>query len=222
TNTASYFLTLDPWDQREPAGRTADVVIAELNQRLNELTGARAFAVPPPAIPGVGTSGGITFMLEDRAGKDIDFPPDTGRTFIDAARRRPELATVNTSFTPSVPQLFADVDQDKVLRQGVNLSAVYQTLQVFFGGYFVNDFNLYGRVWQVYVQAEGELRTRADYIDQFYVRNRQGTPVPLASMVTMKPSYGPDMSIRFNEYRAAEINSTLAPRYSTQPGMRAL
>src|SRR5262249_21615969 len=145
TNSAAYFLTLDPWAEREARGRTADAIIADLNQRLSALTGARAFAVPPPAIPGLGTSGGITFLLEDRAGKDISFLTASTRTFIEAARKRPELASVNTSFTPAVPQLFADVDQDKVLRQGVNLSAVYQTLQVFFGGYFVNDFNLYGR-----------------------------------------------------------------------------
>jgi multidrug efflux pump len=222
TNAAAYFLTLDPWDERDRKGRSADVIIAELNRRLAAIPGARAFASPPPAIPGVGASGGISFMLEDRAGKDIGFLTENTRIFLEAARTRPELASVNTTFTPSVPQLFADVNQDKVLRQGVNLSAVYQTLQVFLGGYFINDFNLYGRVWQVYVQAEGEFRTRADYIGQFYVRNSQGTPVPLSSLVTMKRSYGPDLTIRFNEYRAAEINAALARGYSTREGMRAL
>jgi HAE1 family hydrophobic/amphiphilic exporter-1 len=222
TNTAAYFLTLDPWHERDRQGRTADVIIAELNRRLAAIPGARAFALPPPAIPGVGASGGITFILEDRAGKDIRFLTENTRRFLAAARKRPELAAVNTTFTPAVPQLFANVNQDKVLRQGVNLSAVYQTLQVFLGGYFVNDFNLYGRVWQVYLQAEGEFRTRADHIGEFYVRNAEGTPVPLSSLVTMQSSYGPDLSIRFNEYRAAEINGALARGYSTQQGMRAL
>ena len=101
---------------------------------------ASAFAVPPPAIPGVGTSGGITFMLEDRAGKDIRFLAEHTETFLAAARRRPEFSAVNTSFNPGVPQLFADVDQDKVLRQGVPLTALYRTLQAFLGGYFVNNF----------------------------------------------------------------------------------
>jgi HAE1 family hydrophobic/amphiphilic exporter-1 len=222
TNSALYFLTLDPWDERDPKGRTAEAIIVELNRRLAEIPGAHAFALPPPAIPGVGASGGITFMLEDRAGKDVGFLAENTRIFLDAARKRPEFAAINTSFTPAVPQLFADVDQDKVLRQGVNLSAVYQTLQVFLGGFFVNDFNLYGRVWQVYVQTEGQFRTRPDYIEQFYVRNAQGAPVPLSALVTMRTSYGPDLTLRFNEYRAAEINGVLARGYSTQQGIRAL
>jgi HAE1 family hydrophobic/amphiphilic exporter-1 len=222
TNSAAYFLTLDPWDQRDRTGRTADVIIAGLNRKLAAIPGARAFAVPPPAIPGVGASGGITFMLEDRAGKDISFLSEKTQVFLEAARKRPELASVNTTFTPAVPQLFADVNQDKVLTQGVSLSAVYQTLQVFLGGYFVNDFNLYGRVWQVYVQAEGEFRRRPDDVGLFYVRNSQGTPVPLSALVAMMPSYGPDLTIRFNEYRAAEISAALARGYSTQQGMRAL
>jgi len=222
TNSAVYFLTLAPWAERDRLGRTADVIVRDLNTRLAAIPGAQAFAVPPPAIPGVGASGGITLMLEDRAGKDVRFLAEHARRFIDAARQRPELATVNTTFSPTVPQIFADVDQDKVLRQSVNLNAVYQTLQTFLGAYFVNDFNLYGRVWQVYVQAEGQFRTRADYIDLFYVRNKEGARVPLSALIDMKPSYGPDLTLRFNEYRAAEINSTLAPGYSTQQGMRAL
>src|SRR5262249_18039042 len=199
------FPTSDTGEKRNKKVTTADAIIAELNRKLAAIPAARAFAVPPPAIPGVGASGGITFMLEDRAGKDIRFLTENTRAFLEAARKRPEFSSINTNFTPAVPQYFADVDQDKVLRQGVSLSAVYQTLQVFLGGYFVNDFNLYGRVWQVYVQAEGQFRTRPEYIDQFYVRNSQGTPVPLASLISMKSSYGPDLSLRFNEYRAAEI-----------------
>jgi len=222
TNTAQYFLTLDPWDERDKKGRSAHAIIAELNGKLAGIPGARAFALPPPAIPGVGASGGISFMLEDRAGKDIAFLAGNTQRFLDAARRRPEFSAVNTSFSPAVPQLFADVDQDKVLRQGVNVSQVYQTLQVFLGGYFVNDFNLYGRVWQVYVQAEGEFRTRPDYVGQFYVRNSQGTSVPLGSLVDIKSGYGSDLTLRFNEYRAAEINAVLARGYSTQQGIRAL
>jgi HAE1 family hydrophobic/amphiphilic exporter-1 len=222
TNTAQYFLTLAPWGERDPKGLTADAIMRDLDRRLAALPDARAYTVAPPAIPGVGASGGITFMLEDRAGKDIQFLTDQTQAFLAAARRRPELASVNTTFEPGVPQLFADVDQDKVLRQGVPLSALYQTLQAFLGGYFVNDFNLYGRVWQVYVQAEGEARTKAGNVGLFYVRNAEGTPVPLSSLVEMQTSYGPDVTLRFNEYRTAQINASLAPGYSTRQGMRAL
>jgi HAE1 family hydrophobic/amphiphilic exporter-1 len=222
TNTAQYFLTLAPWKERDEKGLTADVLMRTLNERLAGLPGATAFTVAPPAIPGVGASGGITFMLEDRAGKDIQFLAEHTQRFLEAARRRPELASVNTSFAPGIPQLFASVDQDKVLRQGVPLTGVYQTLQAFLGGYYVNQFNLYGRVWQVYVQAEGAARARASNVGLFYVRNVEGTPVPLSSLVEMESSYGPDVTLRFNEYRAAEVNATVAPGHSTQQGMRAL
>ena len=121
-----------------------------------------------------------------------------------------------------MPQLFADVDRDKVLKQGIDLASVYQTLQAFMGGAFVNYFNRFGRVWQVYVQAEGAFRTRAENVGQFYVRNSQGNAVPLSTLVTMKDSYGPEFTVRFNEYRAAQINGILAPGYSTQQGMQAL
>jgi HAE1 family hydrophobic/amphiphilic exporter-1 len=161
-------------------------------------------------------------MLEDRAGKDIQFLASNTKTFLEAARKRPELASANTTLNPGVPQLVADVDKDKALKQGVSLNAVYQALQAFLGGYFIDYFNLYGRVWQVYVQAEGEFRTRASDIGQFYVRNSQGNPVPLSALVTMRTSYGLDYTVRFNEYRAAPITATLAPGYSTQQGMKAL
>jgi HAE1 family hydrophobic/amphiphilic exporter-1 len=161
-------------------------------------------------------------MLEDRTGKDIQFLAANTRKFLEAARRRPELATVNTTLNPGVPQLFADVDKDKALKQGVDLNALYQALQAFLGGYLVDYFNLYGRVWQVYVQAEGAYRTRASDIGQFYVRNAQGTAVPLSTLVTMRTTYGLDYTVRFNEYRAAPITATLAPGYSTRQGMEAL
>ena len=122
-------------------GLTADVIMRELNRRLAGLPDAQAFAFSPPAIPGVGTSGGITFMLEDRAGKDSRSSPRTRRSSSTAARKRPEFAPLFTTFLPGVPQLFADVDRDKVLKQGVNLASVYQTLQAFMGGAFVNYFN---------------------------------------------------------------------------------
>ncbi|MGH7331178.1 MAG: efflux RND transporter permease subunit, partial [Candidatus Rokuibacteriota bacterium] len=222
TYNAFYFLTLEPWDERVPKGLNARVILQEIRQRLAGLPEAEAFPFPPPAIPGVGTSGGVTFVLEDRAGKDVEFLAAQTRTFLEAARGRPEFAAIMTTLIPSVPQYFADVDRDKVVRQKVSLSAVYQTLQAFLGGSFVNYFNRFGRVWQVYVEAEGDYRTRADAVGQFYVRNATGTPVPLSSLVTMRPSYGPEFTLRYNEYRAAQINGILHPGVSTGQGMKAL
>jgi hydrophobic/amphiphilic exporter-1 (mainly G- bacteria), HAE1 family len=222
TYNSFYFITLDDWDARNKKGLTADVMIGELNRRLAGVAEAQVFAFAPPAIPGIGTSGGVTFMLEDRAGKDPTFLAENTATFLAAARKRPEFARLFTTLLPSAPQFFAEVDRDKVLKQGITLASVYQALQAFLGGAFVNYFNQYGRVWQVYVQAEGEFRTKAENVGQFYVRNAAGHPVPLSTLVSMRQVNGPEFTTRFNEYRAAQINGSLAPGYSTRQGMRAL
>jgi HAE1 family hydrophobic/amphiphilic exporter-1 len=219
---AFYFVTLKPWEERTPEGLTADVIMRRLNQRLAGLSEAQAFGFAPPAIPGIGTSGGATFMLEDRSGQGVEFLAQNTERFLQAARQRPEFALVATTFIPTVPQVFADVDRDKVLKQDVDLRSVYQTLQAFMGGLFVNYFNRFGRVWQVYVQAEGEFRTQAENVGLFRVRNGDGDTVPLSTMVTMKTTSGPEFTNRFNGYRAAQINGILAPGYSTAQARQAL
>src|SRR5947208_5770729 len=222
TYNSFYFITLDDWDARHKHGLTADVIIRQLNQKLAGLAEAQAFAFSPPAIPGIGTSGGVTFILEDRSGKDPAFLAEQTDKFLAAARKRPEFARLFTTLLPSVPQFFAEVDRDKVLKQGIALTSVYQALQAFLGGAFVNYFNQYGRVWQVYVQAEGEFRTQADNVGRFYVRNGTGQPVPLSTLVRMREVNGPEFTTRFNEYRSAQINGLLAPGFSTRQGMQAL
>src|SRR5437773_69194 len=222
TYNSFYFITLDDWDARNKKGLTADVIIRQLNQKLAGVAEAQAFAFSPPAIPGIGTSGGVTFMLEDRSGKEPAFLAEQTEKFLAAARKRPEFARLFTTLLPSVPQFFAEVDRDKVLKQGIPLTSVYQALQAFLGGAFVNYFNQYGRVWQVYVQAEGQFRTQADNVGRFYVRNAAGQPVPLSTLVRMREVNGPEFTTRFNEYRAAQINGLLAPGFSTRQGMQAL
>src|SRR6059036_1617415 len=222
TYNSFYFITLEDWDARHKGGLTADVIIRQLNQKLAGVAEAQVFAFSPPAIPGIGTSGGVTFILEDRAGNDSAFLAEQTDKFLAAARKRPEFARLFTTLLPSVPQFFAEVDRDKVLKQGIALTSVYQALQAFLGGAFVNYFNQYGRVWQVYVQAEGEFRTHADNVGRFYVRNAAGQPVPLSTLVRMREVNGPEFTTRFNEYRAAQINGLLAPGFSTRQGMRAL
>jgi len=222
TFNAFAFVMLKPWGERDPEGLTAEVIMRRLNQRLAGLMEAQAFAFSPPAIPGVGTSGGITFMLEDRSGQSVEFLAQNTNRFLEVARARPEFASLTTTFIPSVPQVFADVDHDKVLKQGVDLGAVYRTLQAFMGGSFVNYFNLFGRVWQVYVQAEGEYRTTPENIGQFRVRNAAGQAVPMSTLMSMKTIYGPEFTIRFNGYRAAQINGSVAPGYSSGQAMAAL
>ena len=180
------------------------------------------FGFSPPAIPGVGTAGGFTFLLEDRSGSDIQFLAKNVNTFIEAARKRPEIGSINTTFLPSVPQKFVDVDRDKVLKQGVNLSDVYRTIQAFMGGYFINYFNRFGRQWQVYIEAEGEDRANIENVGRFYVLNSRGESVPLSTLITIKSRLGPEFTQRFNEYRSAQINGGAAPGFSADQATAAL
>jgi hydrophobic/amphiphilic exporter-1 (mainly G- bacteria), HAE1 family len=193
-----------------------------LNRRMGQLTQGTAFAFSPPAIPGIGTSGGVTFLLEDRSGKDIPFLWENTQKFLAEARKRPEIARVSTTFLPTVPQVFVDVDRDKVLKQGVDLGQVYQTLQTFMGGYFINYFNRFGRQWQVYLQAEGEFRTEAEQLGQFYVRNAAGTTVPLSAVTRQENRSGPEFTMRYNLYRSVQINASSKAGYSSTQAMKAL
>jgi HAE1 family hydrophobic/amphiphilic exporter-1 len=139
-----------------------------------------------------------------------------------AARKRPEIGSLTTTFLPSVPQQFVDVDRDKVIKQGVAINDVYRTIQTFMGGYFVNYFNRFGRQWQVYVEAEGAYRNKAENVGQFYVRNAAGEMVPLSALTNFESRNGPEFTMRFNEYRSAQLNGAAAPGYSTDQAMKAL
>jgi hydrophobic/amphiphilic exporter-1 (mainly G- bacteria), HAE1 family len=222
TYTAFFFVTFEDWGERTARDEQYGAIKAHINGELAKLPEAVAFAFAPPAIPGVGTSGGVTFMLEDRSGGSVDFLAQNTQRFIGEARKRPEIATINTPNVTDVPQVFAKVDRDKVLKQGVPIGAVYQTLQAFMGGYFVNYFNRFGRTWQVYVQAEGDFRTRAENVGEFRVRNDEGEPVPLSALVSMDPLSGPEFTIRFNQYRASQLNVSAKPGFSTGQVMTAL
>ena len=189
---------------------------------MSKLPQGIAFAFSPPAIPGIGTAGGVTFILEDRAGKDIQFLWENTQKFLAAAQKRPELSRVTTTFIPTVPQIFVKVDRDKVLKQGVDIGEVYRVLQAFMGGYFVNYFNRFGRQWQVYVQAEGEYRAQAEQLGQFYVRNKNGDAVPLSALTSLEQRSGPEFTMRYNLYRSVQINAVTAPGYSSTQGMKAL
>ena len=222
TYSAFFFVTFKPWSERTKPEEQYTAIKARLNQYLGSLSEGIAFAFPPPAIPGVGTSGGFTFMLEDRAGKDVSFLAKNVKTFLDAAHKRPELGTLIPTFLPNVPQVLVKVDRDKVVKQGIDLTSVYQTLQTFMGGFFVNYFNRFGRTWQVYIEAEGDYRTDAKNVGQFFVRNSGGTPVPLDAISTIENIAGPEFTVRYNEYRAAQINGSAAPGYSSYQAMNAL
>jgi HAE1 family hydrophobic/amphiphilic exporter-1 len=222
TYTSILFGKLRHWDTRHAASLQAAAIQNQLNQSFSKVQDGVAFAIAPPAIPGVGSSGGVSFVLEDRSGKGGDFLAGNTDAFLAAVRKRPEIASVFTTFVPHVPQLYVDVDKEKVIRQHVNLSDVYTTMQTFMGGYMVNYFNRFGRQWQVYVEAEGNYRTDPKNIGQFYVTNPAGNMVPLDAVSSIKPITGPEYTMHFNEYPAAQITATAAPGYSSGQAMKAL
>src|SRR3981189_692698 len=152
---AFFWVSLKPWGERKTRAEQYQEIRTRLNQQLNTLPEGIAFSFSPPAIPGVGTAGGFTFVLEDRAGRDVSFLASNLAKFLAAARKRPEIGAISSTFLPSVPEQFVEVDRDKVLKQGVAVSDVYRTIQAYMGGLFINYFNSFGRQWQVYVQAEG-------------------------------------------------------------------
>jgi HAE1 family hydrophobic/amphiphilic exporter-1 len=216
------FVSLKPWSSRKDRDEQFQAIKAHLNRELSKLPEGIAFTFSPPAIPGVGTSGGFTFILEDRSGQDVQFLSDNVSKFMTAARKRPEIAGLSTTFLPSVPQKFVVVDRDKVIKQGVPINDVYRTIQAFMGGLFVNYFNRFGRQWQVYVEAESEYRNRSENVGQFYVRNVSDEMVPLSALTRFESRSGPEFTMRFNEYRAAQLNGGASPGYSTYQATKAL
>jgi len=220
TYAGFYFVQLDPWGER--GSRTADAIMQELNARLRGLPGANAFSFPPPAIPGVGSAGGFDVMLQDLGGNDVEYLAHHARRFIEAANQRPELAGVVTVFRPDVPQLYADVNTEKVFKLGVSDRDVYSTLQALLGSTYVNQFNRFGRIWKVFLQAEPEFRVRAEDIGGFYVRNRDQQMVPLSTLMTAQPSFGPAFTNRYNLSRAVEVLGSPAPGYSSGQAMAAV
>jgi multidrug efflux pump len=216
TNAGFFFVALKPWDVRKSKQEQLEYIQSNLQKQLGGNTEGIAFAFPPPSIPGIGTSGGVTMVLEDRSGNDD--PATLTKNvfaFLGALKDRPEIGAAIPSYQPGVPQLYADVDREKALQQQVSLSDIYTTMQTFMGGYLVNYFNRFGRQWQTYVEAEGTSRTSIANINQFYVRSANGGQVPLGSLVKVKQIQGPEFIFRFNEYNAAQLNITGAPGYSS-------
>jgi HAE1 family hydrophobic/amphiphilic exporter-1 len=222
TYNALFFVTLQPWNDRKKASEQLGAIRTHINKELAAMPEAQAFSFPPPSIPGVGTAGGFTFILEDRAGRDPSFLTANLDAYMAAAAKRKELSGLSTSYLPNVPQVFINVDRDKVLKQGLDLGEVYKTLQTFMGGYFVNYFNRFGRQWQVYVEADDKYRASMDNIGLFYVRNRLGQSVPLSAVTRVERRTGPEFVMHYNEYRCAQINGSAAPGYSSDQATKAL
>ncbi|MBV9087378.1 MAG: efflux RND transporter permease subunit, partial [Acidobacteriaceae bacterium] len=222
TYSAFFFVTLKEWKDRQKREEQYQFIRQSINRKLAGLPQGIAFSFSPPAIPGVGTSGGFTFVLEDRSGKNVEFLAANVNKYMAAARKRPEIGSINTTFIPSVPQQFITVDREKVLKQGVDIKDVYRTIQAFMGGSFINYFNRFGRQWQVYIEAEGDYRNRAENVGQFYVRNNKGDMVPLSALTRFEAHSGPEFTMRYNLYSSAQILGSAAPGYSSAQATDAL
>ena len=223
SNMGFFFVQLKPWEERHTAELHSNGIINALNAAFaKEVPEGIVAAFGPPAIPGLGTGAGFTMQLQDRVGHTPQWLAEQAAAFIAAARQRPEIGRISTLYRASVPQVYADIDRSKVLKLGVPISDVNTTLGALLGSSYVNDFNRFGRVYKVFVQAEPEYRTDPTQLGLFYVRSGKGDMVPLDTVVSTRPTTGPEFTNRFNLYRAAEVTGVPAEGYSSAQAMAAL
>ena len=227
-NVASLFPRLAPWSKRKTSELQAEAILARLRARLSRIQEAIVVVFPPPPIRGISSGGGFQFELQSVAGGSLQDIDATARKIMDAARERPELAATFTGFRSGVPQLDAQVDRTKAKALAVPLSDVFSSLQIFLGSLYVNDFNAFGRVYRVQLQAEPSFRASPSDVARLYVRSlagpdgRSGQMVPLSTLVTVKPITGPDTISHYNLYRAAEIAGDTAPGASSGQAIAAM
>ena len=223
SNTGFFFVSLKPWGERSGDDLHVNAIIQQVNRKLAfGVPGALAFAFGPPAIPGLGAGSGFSIMLQDRGDNTPAYLAEQTQRFIAAARERPEIGSAFSTFRANSPQIFAKVDTDKVLKLGISPTDVNTTMGSFLGGAYVNDFNRFGRLFKVYVQAEPEYRDSTDDMRYFYVRSKNGEVVPLSTLVSVSPTTGPEYTNRFNLFRAAEVTGSPAPGFSSTQALAAL
>jgi HAE1 family hydrophobic/amphiphilic exporter-1 len=223
SNMGFFFVQLKPWEERSAPEAHAREVVTALNKAFaQEIPEGRVLAFGPPAIPGLGTGAGFTMQLQDRSGNPPQYLADQTQRFIEAARKRPEIGRIATLYRAAVPQVYADIDRSKVLKSGVQLNDVNTTLGALLGSSYVNDFNKFGRVYKVYLQAEPEFRQDPKQLGLFFVRNQSGGMVPLDTLITSGPSSGPEFTNRFNLFRSAELTGVPAAGFSSAQTLDAL
>ncbi|MEN8161945.1 MAG: efflux RND transporter permease subunit, partial [Myxococcota bacterium] len=222
SNVGFVFLQLKDWDERPDVEDHARNLVHRLNADFQSVKGGVAFAFGPPAIPGLGTGSGFSMMLQDRGGNEPEYLAAQARQLIEAVKERPEIANAFTLYSATSPQVFLDIDEAKVMKLGVPLADVNTSIGAFLGGAYVNDFNRFGRLYKVYVQAEPAYRMSADAVRFFYVRSSEGAMVPLSTLVSHARTAGPEYTNRFNLYRTAEIQGGPASGYSSADALSAL
>ena len=222
SNAAFMVVTLKPFEEREDRSLGAAAVIARLGPKFREIQGGTVVPLAPPPILGLGSGGGFAYVLEDLRGGDPKELAQVLRGLVVAANQDPQLNRVFSTFSATNPSIFLDIDRDKVQVLGVQLSAVFQALQASLGGYFVNNINLFGRTWQVQVQAEAEDRASVDDIYQINVRNAEGKMIPLRSLLEVRVVIGPPALIRYNNLRAVTIQGGPAPGVSSGQALKSM
>ena len=222
SNAGTVFVQLKDWDERSSEADHARNVVRRMNAAFTKLHDGIAIAFGPPAIPGLGTGSGFSMMLQDRSGRPPGYLAEQVQRFTQAAAQRPEIAGANSLFRAGVPQVFLDIDDAKVLKLGVSLDDVSTAISAFLGGAYVNDFNRFGRLYKVYVQAEPDYRTSEDALRFFFVRNSEGGMVPLSTFVTASRTAGAEFTNRFNLFRSAEVTGQPEAGYSSGQAMQAL
>ncbi len=218
TNSSSagiVFVTLKPFDERKTADLSANAIAGALNKQYSGIKDAFIAVFPPPPVMGLGTIGGFKMQIEDRGALGYAQLNDAAQTFMKAAAKAPELGPMFSSYQINVPQLDVDLDRVKAKQQGVAVTDIFDTMQIYLGSLYVNDFNRFGRVYQVRAQADSQFRAHPDDILQLKTRNSAGDMVPLSSLVTVNHTFGPEMVVRYNGYTAADINGGPAPGYSS-------
>jgi len=221
-NAGTLFVMFDDWEKRLDKGMTQEVILGHINRELAGIQEAISFGFAPPAIRGLGVRGGFQMQVEDRADVGMAELQQVTQEIVEKASTQSGLAGLNSTFRPGVPQLFVDIDRVKVKALDIPLSTVFGTLQAYLGSAYVNDFNKFGRIFQVRVQAEHKFRARPDDIRRLEVRNRQGQMIPLGTVVNVRESFGPQVINRYNLYPTAAITGEPAPGYSSGQALRLM
>ncbi|MBB1423342.1 multidrug efflux RND transporter permease subunit [Pseudoalteromonas sp. SG43-7] len=221
-NSAIVFTPLEAFSERSDPSKSAMAIAAQLNQRFSAIDEAFVAVFPPPPIQGLGTTGGFKLQIEDRGNKGFETLFNSLQTVITKAQQDPALMGLYSSFRIQVPQMDIDIDREQALIQGIPLNEVFNALQVYLGSMYVNDFNLFGRTYQVNAQADADFRLDPEQILNLKVRNNQGNMVPLGSVLTATPTTGPDRVMHYNGYPSAELNGSPAPGYSSDQAQQAI
>jgi multidrug efflux pump len=222
SNAGIVFATLKPFSERKSPELSGGAIAMQLNQKYRAIEEAFIAMFPPPPVQGLGTIGGFKLQIEDRAGLGYQALDEATKAFMARAMQAPELAGLFSSYQVNVPQLYADIDRTKARQLGVAVTDVFETMQIYLGSLYVNDFNKFGRVYSVRVQADAEFRARPDDVGQLKVRSNSGEMVPLAALLKVQSSAGPDRAMRYNGFLSADINGGAAPGFSSGEAQAAV